>query len=184
LPPRCRAGLLDGYHAERHPVGEELAEHTLAQGALIMGTAPDGQALRSLLSGLLASQPALGRAIADKLAGLDVAYTSPDPAAHPLDGTRPPAAAYPRLFDLLQDGRPVLLDLRGTLGGAAARASSLGIETHPGPLAETGGPAWSGVGAAIIRPDGYVWRAVDASADLDAVVADRLDTLGATFATP
>jgi hypothetical protein len=84
----------------------------------------------------------------------------------------------------LQDGRPVLLDLRGTLGGAAARASSLGIETHPGPLAETGGPAWSGVGAAIIRPDGYVWRAVDASADLDAVVADRLDTLGATFATP
>jgi 2-polyprenyl-6-methoxyphenol hydroxylase-like FAD-dependent oxidoreductase len=181
---RAAAGLLDGYHAERHPVGEELAEHTLAQGALIMGTAPDGQALRSLLSGLLASQPALGRAIADKLAGLDVAYTSPDPAAHPLDGTRPPAAAYPRLFDLLQDGRPVLLDLRGALGGAAARASSLGIETHPGPLAETGGPAWSGVGAAIIRPDGYVWRAVDVSADLDAVVADRLDALGATFATP
>jgi hypothetical protein len=146
---------------------------------------PDGQALRSLLSNLLASQPNLERALAEKLAALDITYTPFDPAAHPLVGTRAPATEPDSIiFSALQGGRPVLLDLSGgnRLGRAADSASAMGIETHPSPLAETGGPGWSGVGAAIIRPDGHVWRAVDGSpANLESAVMHSLDGLEATF---
>jgi 2-polyprenyl-6-methoxyphenol hydroxylase-like FAD-dependent oxidoreductase len=54
---RAAPGLLDGYQTERHPVGTALAEYTLAQGALITATGPDGQALRAVLSELLAAYP-------------------------------------------------------------------------------------------------------------------------------
>lgn len=181
---RATAGLLDSYHDERHPVGEALAEHTLAQGALITAITPDGQALRSLLRNLIASHPGLERTLAEKLAALDITYPPSGPAAHPLVGTRAPAAEPDSIiFSALHDGRPVLLDLSGgdRLGRAAEAASAMGIETHAGPLAETGGPDWSGVGAAIIRPDGYVWRAVDAaSPSLESAVIHSLDSLEAT----
>ncbi|MER5603379.1 FAD-dependent monooxygenase [Streptomyces sp. NPDC002265] len=62
-----RAGedLLDTYHAERHPVGRELAEHTRAQTALIVGLTPEVTALRALLSEALDG----ARAFSDLLAG-------------------------------------------------------------------------------------------------------------------
>jgi 2-polyprenyl-6-methoxyphenol hydroxylase-like FAD-dependent oxidoreductase len=182
---RAAAGLLDSYHDERHPVGEALAEHTLAQGALITAITPEGQALRALLSKLLASHPDVERTLAEKLAALDITYTSSDPAAHPLVGTRAPATEPDSIiFGALHRGRPVLLSGSDRLGRAAESASAVGIETRSIPLAETGGPGWSGVGAAIIRPDGYVWWAVDdSSADLESAVTYALGNLGATFAS-
>jgi 2-polyprenyl-6-methoxyphenol hydroxylase-like FAD-dependent oxidoreductase len=143
-----RTSLLDGYHAERHPVGAELARHTMAQGALITATTPDGQALRALLSDIIATDAPLERKLAGLLTALDVAYPSRDPEAHPLDGSRAPLDldTYP----LLYEGRPVLLDPTGRLTRTGVATSSAGAWDRPGV-------------AALIRPDGHVWRAVDTS---------------------
>ena len=152
---RAAPGLLDTYHSERHPVGAALGVNTLAQSALITAFTPDGLALRTLLSQLIGAQPQLSRVLAERLTALDVAYPAADPAAHPLTGARVPD---PEVFELLRAGRPVLLAMPG------AEVAVSGVDVHPSSLAEKGGPAWAGVGAALIRPDGHVWWAGDASA--------------------
>ncbi|SFJ62616.1 2-polyprenyl-6-methoxyphenol hydroxylase [Amycolatopsis sacchari] len=131
-------GLLDSYHAERHPVGAALLEHTRAQTALMTAYTPEGRALRSVLSGLIAEVPELSRVLAERLAALDVAYPSADPGAHPLTGTRAPDLALTdgsNLLSLLRSGEPVRLD---------------GIQLVGAP------PQWAGVRSALVRPDGYV----------------------------
>lgn len=171
---RAAPELLDSYHAERHPVGVALAEHTLAQTALLTATSPEGRALRSLMSGLIASQPSLALELAMKLSALDVTYPSSDPQAHPVTGTRAPDhgsvdAGHSLLSGMLHQGRPVLLSLSGAvLEEAAKQAASLGIQTHSCNPAQNSGLGWPNVGAAIIRPDGHVWWAAEKSADLDA----------------
>ncbi|PRY38721.1 FAD-dependent monooxygenase [Umezawaea tangerina] len=153
---RAAPGLLDSYHDERHPVGLELAEHTLAQTALIGAATPEQRELRKLVNDLVGSVPQLNRALADKLSGLDVAY----PGTHPLVGKRFPAAA-----EHLHRGRPVLLT---DLEEAADLAARLGFETAGGP------------GAVVVRPDGHVWWAAD-EADTEADVLAGLTALGTTF---
>lgn len=96
---RAPDALLDTYGAERRPWGEDVAEHTLAQTALITATNPTGQALRALLSGLVRTLPDLSLLLARRLSALDVHY--PVPGAHPLVGTR--VAEAP-----LADGRPLV----------------------------------------------------------------------------
>ncbi|WP_030434638.1 FAD-dependent monooxygenase, partial [Actinoplanes subtropicus] len=92
--------LLDSYQTERRPWAEDVAEHTLAQTALITATTPAGQALRRLLSDLIRTQPELSLALARRLTALDVHY--PAPGKHPLVGTRVAGVA-------LLDGRPAVL---------------------------------------------------------------------------
>jgi hypothetical protein len=94
-----RAGetLLDTYQTERRPWAEDVAEHTLAQTALITATTPTGQALRALFSNLIRTLPDLSAMLARRLSALDVHY--PLPGAHPLVGTRVAEASLP-------DGRP------------------------------------------------------------------------------
>ncbi|MFD9701804.1 FAD-dependent oxidoreductase [Lentzea sp. NPDC059081] len=161
--------LLDGYHDERHPIGEELAEHTLAQSALIGATTSDGAALRSLLSKLISTVPELSLALAGKLSALDVAYPS---AGHPLTGSR-----VPGLFDLLTSGRPVVLDTAGALGGdvtALAQASGFDVVV--------GEQKWTGAAVVVVRPDGHVWWASDRADDEEVTTA--LKGLGTTFRSP
>src|SRR5882757_8205201 len=124
-----RAGeeLLDSYHDERHPLGADVAEHTLAQTALITATSPEGQALRSLFGKLIASQPAMSRELASKLAALDVRYPPTRPDAHPLVGTR-----IAELATHLQGGHAVLLNAsEKPLDAAGELAASMGIDTVP-----------------------------------------------------
>ncbi|WP_027934649.1 FAD-dependent monooxygenase [Amycolatopsis thermoflava] len=140
--------LLDTYHDERHPVGAELLEHTQAQTALMTAFTPDGRRLRSLLSTLIAEQPAFARALAERLSGLSVRY----PGAHPLAGTRAPNLKFrdTTLFRLLHAGRPVLLDFRDEPGPATP-----GTVVHHGrPLDDR--PDWAALDTALIRPDGHV----------------------------
>ena len=73
---RADEALLDTYHEERHPVGADLLEHTRAQTALIAAYSPEGQALRAVLSGLIATAPDLSRELAERLSGLNVAYAT------------------------------------------------------------------------------------------------------------
>ncbi|MFF7557439.1 FAD-dependent monooxygenase [Streptomyces olivaceus] len=176
---RAGEGLLDTYHRERHPVGLDTIEHTQAQTALMSVFSPQGAALRSLLGKLIAERPQLNDALAERLSGLSVAY-SPPGRCHPLTGRRAPnlrLSESEHLFDLLRDGRPVLVDFARAEGFDAA-----GLPLH-GPAAllrryrcprpvEQPRAAWAGVSAALIRPDGYVgWASDRTTADALAIEA-------------
>jgi 3-(3-hydroxy-phenyl)propionate hydroxylase len=110
--------LLDTYSAERHPVGARVLHNTMAQVAL--ATADDRhQALRDTMSDLL-SMDEPRRRIAGMLSALDIHYDLGE--GDPLLGRRMPdldlqtADGPTRVFTLLHDARPVLLNL-GAPGG-------------------------------------------------------------------
>ncbi|MEU2226750.1 MULTISPECIES: FAD-dependent monooxygenase [unclassified Streptomyces] len=183
---RAGADLLDTYHTERHPVGEELAEHTLAQSALITGLTPDVTALRTLLSDAIAHEPRFSRMLAGKLSGIDTSYDPADPGAHPLTGTRAYDPEGQGILPMLRDGRAVLLDMCGTAatGPAAERAAAVGVPVRPSRLSATGGRAWAGVTAALLRPDGHVGWATEQPArspEFTADIVKALETLPARF---
>ncbi|MFE1396171.1 FAD-dependent monooxygenase [Nocardiopsis alba] len=150
-------GLLDGYHDERHPVGVDLLRATQAQTALLTDFSPDGRRLRELMSELISEVPALADDLARRLSGLKVRYPAP-PDAHPLVGTRAPdlpLADSGGLFTAMRSGGFVLLDLTGNLEDPdlpAHRVSSI-----------EGRREWTDVDAALVRPDGHVAWAGDAS---------------------
>ncbi|GAA5066881.1 2-polyprenyl-6-methoxyphenol hydroxylase-like FAD-dependent oxidoreductase [Thermocatellispora tengchongensis] len=167
---RAPESLLDGYHAERHPVGAELMLNSKAQTALMTAFTPEGQALRALLGKLVAAHPSLSLDLASRLAALNVAYPPADPGAHPLTGARVPDLALRdgrTVYGLLHEARHVLLDLGAGAASmppeVAGYARDLGTATYEGGLAEDAPQEWRAVGAALIRPDGHVHWAVAAS---------------------
>jgi 3-(3-hydroxy-phenyl)propionate hydroxylase len=153
--------LLDTYHAERHPVGARVLHDTMAQVAL---ASPDDrhQALRDTMAELLAMDEPRRR-IAGRISGLDVHYDLGE--GHPLLGRRVPdldlrtAGGPTRLFSLLHDARPLLLNL-GQPGGfdispwtdrvRLVDADCDGVWELP-VLGEVAAPP-----AVLIRPDGHV----------------------------
>jgi 2-polyprenyl-6-methoxyphenol hydroxylase-like FAD-dependent oxidoreductase len=155
------AGLLDTYHAERHPVGARVLHNTMAQVAL---SSPDDrhQALRDIVTELLGMDEPRTR-IAAMLSGLDIHYDLGE--GHPLLGRRMPdldvqtADGPTRVFTLLHDARPVLLNL-GEPGGfdispwadrvRLVDAEHVGMWQLP-VVGEVVAPP-----AVLIRPDGYV----------------------------
>lgn len=158
-------GLLDTYHAERHPVGAELLAHTRAQTALMTAYSLEGQALRGLLNSLVAEIPGLSRDLAGRLSALNVSYAPADAAdRHPLSGTRAPDLPFAdggSLFALLPGGRHVLLDLTGA-ETTAAPAPPCGLppdtlhhHARPRSAGDRWG-RWATLRAALIRPDGHV----------------------------
>ena len=110
--------LLDTYHAERHPVAARVLRNTMAQIAL---RRPDDRtkALRDTISELLSMDEPRKR-FAAMMSGLDIHYDLGE--GHPLLGRRMPdldlvtANGPLRVFTLLHDARPVLLNL-GEPGG-------------------------------------------------------------------
>jgi 3-(3-hydroxy-phenyl)propionate hydroxylase len=153
--------LLDTYHTERHPVGARVLRYTMAQVAL--GSQGDRhEALRDTMAELL-SMDEPRRRTAGMLSGLDVHYDLGD--GHPLLGRRMPdldlqtADGPTRVFTLLHDARPVLLNL-GEPGGFDispwANRVRLVDAMHDGVwelpvLGEVAAPP-----AVLIRPDGHV----------------------------
>jgi 2-polyprenyl-6-methoxyphenol hydroxylase-like FAD-dependent oxidoreductase len=153
--------LLDTYHAERHPVAARVLRNTMAQVALLR---PDDRtkALRDTMSELL-SMDEPRKQLAAEMSGLGVHYDLGE--GHPLLGRRMPdldlvtANGPLRVFTLLHDARPVLLNL-GEPGGfdiapwadrvqlidanyvGAWELPAIGVVTAPT--------------AVLIRPDGYV----------------------------
>ncbi|WP_082566129.1 FAD-dependent monooxygenase [Arthrobacter sp. Soil782] len=105
--------LLDTYHSERHPVGARALKHTMAQ-ALMQKADPRVTALADTVADLLTIDEARKR-LAGLISGLDVHYDLGD--GHPLLGRRMPdlgiitAEGPIRLFTLLHNARPVLLNL-------------------------------------------------------------------------
>lgn len=158
---RSPESLLDSYHAERHPVAARVLRNTMAAVAL---RRPDERtkALREMISELLAMDEPRRR-VAAMLSGLDIRYDLGE--GHPLLGRRMPdldlvtAQGSLRLFTLLHEARPVLLNL-GEHGAFDITAWSDRVKqidaTYDGlwelPLLG----AVSAPPAVLIRPDGYV----------------------------
>ena len=153
--------LLDTYHAERHPVAARVLRNTMAQAAL---NNPDDrhQALHATMSELLQMDEPRRR-IAGEISGLDIHYDLGD--GHPLLGRRMPdldlrtADGPVRLFQLLHDARPLLLNL-----GAPGRCDSASLAGRIRRVdAECAGsfelPVVGEVtapDAVAVRPDGHV----------------------------
>ena len=153
--------LLDTYHAEQHPVGARVLRGTMAQTALTRSDARI-DALRETMSELL-SMDEPSELYGARMSGLDVHYDLG--AGHPLLGRRMPdldlaiAGGPVRVFTLLHDARPVLLNL-GDPGSIEitewADRVRLVDAAYAGPwelpvLGTVTAPA-----AVLIRPDGYV----------------------------
>jgi 2-polyprenyl-6-methoxyphenol hydroxylase-like FAD-dependent oxidoreductase len=159
-------GLLDSYHAERHPVAARVLRHTMASVAL-RRTDERTKALRDTMSELLGMDEPRKR-FAAMMSGLDIHYDFGD--GHPLLGRRMPDLDLVtdngplRVFTLLHDARPVLLNFgepgRLDIKPWADRVQlidanyagqwelpALGVVTAPA--------------AVLIRPDGYVAWAGD-----------------------
>jgi 2-polyprenyl-6-methoxyphenol hydroxylase-like FAD-dependent oxidoreductase len=174
--------LLDTYHAERHPVGARVLHNTMAQVAL---SSPDDrhQALRDTMTELLGMDEPRRR-IAAMLSGLDIHYDLGE--GHPLLGRRMPdldlliAEGPTRVFALLHEARPVLLDLGGPGGfdiSPWANRVRLVDARHDGVvelpvLGEVAAPA-----AVLIRPDGHVaWAGELTDAELPSALATWFGT--------
>jgi 2-polyprenyl-6-methoxyphenol hydroxylase-like FAD-dependent oxidoreductase len=110
--------LLDTYHAERHPVAARVLRHTMAMTALARSDARI-DALRDTISELLSTDEPR-KWFAAMISGLDIRYELGE--GHPLLGRRMPdldlltADGPLRVFTLLHDARPLLLNL-GEPGG-------------------------------------------------------------------
>jgi 2-polyprenyl-6-methoxyphenol hydroxylase-like FAD-dependent oxidoreductase len=153
--------LLDTYRAERHPVAARVLRNTMAQVAL---RRPDDRikAVGDVVSELL-SMDEPRRRFAAMMSGLDIHYDLGD--GHLLLGRRMPdldlvtANGPLRVFTLLHDARPVLLNL-GELGSfditpwadrvQLIDAKYAGVWELP-VLGAVTAPT-----AVLIRPDGYV----------------------------
>ena len=157
--------LLDTYQAERHPIGARVLKNTMAQTALNRGDERTN-ALRENMSELLSMDEPRKR-YAAMMSGLDIRYDLGKDLSrgHPLLGCRMPdldlvtESGLRRVFTLLHDARPVMLNL-GEPGdiditpwadrvrlidaeyAGAWELPALGVVTAPT--------------AVLIRPDGYV----------------------------
>jgi 2-polyprenyl-6-methoxyphenol hydroxylase-like FAD-dependent oxidoreductase len=153
--------LLDSYHAERHPVAARVLRNTMAQTVLLR---PDEriEALRDTVSELLSMDEPRKR-FAAMMSGLDIHYDLGE--GHPLLGRRMPdldlvtANGPLRVFTLLHDARPVLLNL-GEPGGFDITPWADRVQLIDAKYVGTWElPALGAVTAptaVLIRPDGYV----------------------------
>ena len=153
--------LLDTYHAERHPVGARVLQNTMAQVALSR-TDERSRALRDTMLELLSMDEPRKR-IAAMISGLEIHYDLGE--GHPLLGRHMPdldlvtANGPLRVFTLLHDARPVLLNL-GEPGGFditpwADRVQLIDAE-YVGRWELPLLGAVTAPTAVLIRPDGYV----------------------------
>jgi 2-polyprenyl-6-methoxyphenol hydroxylase-like FAD-dependent oxidoreductase len=153
--------LLDTYHAERHPVAARVLRDTMAHVAL---RRPDErtEALRETIAELLTADEPRNR-FAARMSGLDIHYDLGE--GHPLLGRRMPdldlitANGPLRVFALLHDARPVLLNL-GEPGGLDiapwADRVQLIDATYVGTWELPALGAVTAPTAVLIRPDGHV----------------------------
>jgi 2-polyprenyl-6-methoxyphenol hydroxylase-like FAD-dependent oxidoreductase len=175
---RSPESLLDTYHGERHPVAARALQYTMAQGALQRRD----DRMRALVDVVseLASMDEPRKRLAGIVSGLDIHYDLGE--GHPLLGRRMPdldlvtADGPLRLFELLHDARPLLLNLgqpgRFDITPWADRVWPIDAE-HFGVWELPVLGAVAAPSAVLIRPDGYVaW----VGEDTDLGLGDALTT--------
>jgi 2-polyprenyl-6-methoxyphenol hydroxylase-like FAD-dependent oxidoreductase len=180
-------GLLDTYHAERHPIGQQLARN--ARAAIEMRlTGETMDPVRGVIGELMAYRDAAGH-LAGMFSGLGIRYDV-GPGRHPLLGLRMPPdrqltlpdGTGVRICDLLHTARGLLITTSGSgqieqLGqGWADRIDIITGHWAHGWDAE--------LEAVLIRPDGYVaWTAPGSDDHLTGALSRWFGT-ARTKATP
>jgi 2-polyprenyl-6-methoxyphenol hydroxylase-like FAD-dependent oxidoreductase len=153
--------LLDTYETERHPVGAAVLKHTLAITALNRGD-DRTTALREMMAGVM-QRDEPRKWYTALMSGLDIRYDLG--SGHPLLGRRMPdldlrtSDGPIRVFTLMHDARPVLLNL-----GEPGAFDSMLWADRVRVIDATYDEAWnlpvighvSAPSAVLIRPDGYV----------------------------
>jgi hypothetical protein len=153
--------LLDTYQDERHPVAARALKHTLAQTAL-QRQDERSKALADVVSELAMMEEPRKRLVGI-VSGLDIHYDLGE--GHPLRGRRMPdldlvtADGPLRVFELLHDAKPVLLNL-GEPGGIDITPWADRVQLidagYDGPWELPVLGAVTAPTAVLIRPDGYV----------------------------
>jgi 2-polyprenyl-6-methoxyphenol hydroxylase-like FAD-dependent oxidoreductase len=172
--------LLDGYEAERRPVGEDVVDDVRAQMAIVTATGPDGVALRRRFRALLDEHVSLNRDFARRLSWLAVRYGGHRRGEDQQEDRRhTDARTGARVPDLPLDvdgaatstsalskpGRFLFLDLTG--GDVAAKAATCLAGTGFAGLVDivsgrcgevprwAVNEGWHLADAILVRPDGY-----------------------------
>ena len=162
--------LFDTYHAERHSVAARVLHNTMASVALRREDERT-KALRDMMSEILAMEGPRKR-FAGMMSGLDIRYDLGE--GHPLLGRRMPdldliTADEPlRLFTLLHDARPLLLNLgkRGEFDIAPWADRVRSVDARFDGALEL--PVLGTVlvpETVLVRPDGYVAWAGNPTSD-------------------
>lgn len=164
--------LLDSYQAERHPATERVLDNVMTQ-AWLQRRDRRTDAMRSVFAELMEAEEARTR-MAGLLSGLDAAYDLGE--GHPLLGRRMPDldlvvdGGAVRVYELLREAKPVLLDMGQGL------TTRPGVSSHH--AAYDGAWVLPVVGAlpaptaVLIRPDGHVaWVGQGSDVGLDEAVA-------------
>lgn len=140
-------GLLDSYHAERHPVGARVLDNTRAQMTLL-GTDPGAVALRGLLSRLMDFDE-VNAYVTGMITAVGVRYDLGE--GHDLLGRRLRDLRLKdgRLYELLHEGRGLLLDRTGRLS-VSGWADRVDHVVDPVAEEELDAPAL------LLRPDGHI----------------------------
>lgn len=153
--------LLDTYHAERHPVAARVLKNTMAHVA-IRRTDDRTKALADYVDAFLRMDEPR-RTMAAEMSGLGVHYDLGD--GHPLLGRRMPdldivtASGATRVYTLLHDARPLLLDFTdGASTDVAPWADRVQVidAKYDGTWELPAIGVVPAPSAVLVRPDGYV----------------------------
>ncbi|WAZ25078.1 FAD-dependent monooxygenase [Streptomyces cinnabarinus] len=159
------AGLLDTYQSERRPQAQRILKATDHATRMATHPSPVVTNLRRMVLSRLLGRRRINKFAGEAISGLRAGYAGRGRpvalgGARLRPGQRVPDLAVPqaegapvRLYELMRDGRFLLLDL-GADGTAAAVCESWGSRVCPvrvdGPV-----PQLSGVSTVLVRPDGY-----------------------------
>ena len=160
IQSKAPEGLLDSYHAERHPLGAQVLDWSRAQVA-IMKPGPTARALNAILRDVLNTRDG-ATYFAGRVWGVHTHYDLG--GDHPLVGRSVPNFELEdgaKMGELLRDGQGVLLDF----------AMNAALETLASRYGErmkyvsARAQEQLGLSAALIRPDGFIAWAADGDTD-------------------
>ena len=159
------AGLLDSYTEERHPIGARILDWTRAQVS-IMRPNPHARALEAIVRDLINTRDG-ATYFAERVWGVSLRYDLG--AGHPLVGRSCPDFELEdgtRLGTLLRAGNGVLLDF-GEQASLQALAGRWGDQVR---YLASAVKDRLGLSALLVRPDGFVAWASDASPNPEDVI--------------